>query len=111
MKRVPHDEEHPSTTPVECKSFPILEEGHLFINGLDHLVRTAAPIFHARLTPALRRGDRNCHCVKQPADVFVFHMRLFLCVLNSFRDAMPAPSSSSYHSVPVLESRHPFTYV
>jgi hypothetical protein len=79
MTSMPHDEEHPFRAPVECKGFSLLEENHLFINGLSHFVRTPAPILHARLTPAFRRDRHSCPHGKRLANVMIAYVPLPSC--------------------------------
>ena len=44
------------------------------INGLEHLVRTHAPILHAHLTPASRGGGRDRHHVRRLQDFSISYI-------------------------------------
>lgn len=74
-----HYEEQPFRALVEYKSFSLIDEGQLFINGLGHFVRTPATILHAHLASAFRRDRHSWHHGKRLANVLIAYVPLPPC--------------------------------
>jgi hypothetical protein len=77
LRSLAHEEEHPFLALIECEGLFLLDDDRLFINGLEHLIRTHAPILHARLTAATRRDGRSGHHGSGSDDVVISYV-LFL---------------------------------
>ena len=79
MRGPAHEEEYPFCAPVEREGLSLLDDDRLFINGLEHLIRSHAPILHARLTPAYRRDGRSRHYARHFVAFFNSHVLFLRC--------------------------------
>lgn len=59
LRSLAHEKEHSILAPVEYENLSLPDTDRIFLNGIDHLIRTHASIVFARLTPALRRDRRS----------------------------------------------------